>query len=128
MRYTLTKAILTLGVGVALVASTTAPVLSIDLRGPWSAIAYDGAGRWGVSVSGLAATVEDDALEKCGGGNCKIVQKAKGRCAAWAVSKGNPSIWATSIGGEINDVDSQAENACSKQAPRTCVVVGHACS
>jgi hypothetical protein len=77
---------------IAVTCFVSKPALPLDLSGPWAAIATDGQGRWGAVVGQLEATAGDGAIRQCPGGNCNVVQKAKGRCAAWAVSKNNPAI------------------------------------
>ena len=107
--------------------AATAPALALNLNGKWAAIANDGKGNWGAVVDKLEATAADDAIKECPGDKCQVVQKTVGRCAAYAESKNNPALWGTSIGNEINIVESQAQAACSKLAPQTCVVRGHVC-
>jgi hypothetical protein len=115
-----------LGVTIAM-SSTASPSVSAGLDYEWVAIATDGHGNWAGVVHQLQATAADGALRACPGGNCKVIQMAKGRCAAWAESKSNPALWGAAIGNEINVTESAAEASCSNRAPQTCVELGHVC-
>jgi tetratricopeptide (TPR) repeat protein len=99
--------------------------------GPWAAIAADGKGLWGYSLSQPSQdAAANAALEDCGD-DCKIIgdRALEASCIAYVESRQGGYWYFGYLGANESAVQDNAMNACNKAAPAgSCKLVKSLCA
>jgi hypothetical protein len=102
-----------------------------QVSGPWSAVAFNGSGRWGFAVGQPSSgDASSKAVAGCGGAGfgCKVGLVAQAPCIAYVESRTNGYWFGFSVDQSQSRVESVATGGCSSGAPSgTCQLVKSIC-